>query len=184
MCQAKEISPIEIPPIKKTGSKQVRDASFGFGIALIAFVFAYWVIPAAVVRPPNVKSIVLLPSFLPYALTVGVGALGFVCGLQACFGAGVPSEDGEGLQPSRNWPLRLLSLAAVLAGYYLLPDVVGMLGISILSMVILLWAGGERSIIRGGLVAVLLPLGVYLFFSKVAQVPLPEGAIFTLSGGR
>ena len=92
----------EIPPIKGSRGKQARDATFGFGIALIAFGFAYWVIPASVVRPPSVKSIVLLPSFLPYVLIFGVGALGLVCGMQACFGAGVPSEDGEGLHLSRN----------------------------------------------------------------------------------
>lgn len=165
----------EVRPGQPVMRKSARDAIFGFGVAVVAAAFVFWGIPDRVVTPASVKAMPLSPAFLPYVLTALIGVLGLVCGVQAVFGSGVPSEEGEGFYPASDWPIRLLGLAVVLSAFYYLPDVAGMLGVSIAAMMVLVWMGGEKSVVRGVLVSVLIPLLVYLFFVKIAQVPLPQG---------
>ncbi len=167
----------DVRPGKPVMRKSARDTVFGFGMAALAVIFVLWGIPDSVVTPASIKALPLSPAFLPYVLTASIGVLGLVCGIQAAFGPGVPTEEGEGFYPAANWPIRLLGLAVVLAAFYYLPDVVGMLGVSVLAMALLVWMGGETSVVRGGLVSFLIPLLVYLFFVKVAQVPLPQGIL-------
>ena len=152
-----------------------RDAAFGFGIALAAAAFALWAVPYGVVSPRSVRALPLSPAFLPTVLAVCVGLLGLVCGLQAVLGHGAP-EDADAPTPLRSdWALGAAVIGAVLAAYVWLAEWLGMLPLAVAATAALLVAGGERSLGRGLAVSLLLPLGVFLFFTRVAQVPLPLG---------
>lgn len=167
----------EIRPNKPTVKKNARDAIFGFGMTAVAAVLLFWGIPESVVTPASVEALPLSPAFLPYSLTGAIGVLGLICGIQALLGPGVPTEEDEGFHLASNWPIALLALTVVLAAFCYLPAVIGMLGVSIFAMMVLVWIGGETSAVRGLLVSILVPLFVYLFFVKLAQVPLPQGIL-------
>lgn len=154
-----------------------RDVIFGLGVAAAALVFALVVIPAFISVPASVKAAPLSPAFLPYVLTGLIGLLGLVCAAQAMFGQGVPKEDGEGFDPAVGWPWKIVLVLMVFAAFWWLPESFGTLPVAIFAMAVLLAIGGERSWARGAAVAILVPVFVWLFFTQVAQVPLPEGPI-------
>lgn len=154
------------------------DLIFGIFMITLAAIFYFWVIPASVRVPGSIDAAPLSPAFLPYILTATVGIMGLICCLQAQFGRGLPKEESELTFVARsNWIARFTMLIAVFALFYLLPDVVGMLLVSMISMSILVFIGGERNLVRGMLVSILLPFAIWLFFTRVAQVPLPEGLL-------
>ncbi len=167
--------PEGLPVLRARRSRS--DVIFGFGTALGALLMAVWVIPHGVTAPSSVKALPLSPTFLPYVLTACIGLLGLVCGCQAAFGRGVPSEDDARLDVRPRWPLRLLVVLAIFLAYYAFAEPLGMLPVAVVLMGMMLWLGGERSVLRGLLLSVALPLGVYLFFTQVAQVPLPAGIL-------
>lgn len=154
------------------------DLVFGIAITMFAVVFIVWIIPTGVSVPSSVKAAPLSPAFLPYVLSASIALMGIICVLQATLGQGVPKDVSElTFSTRRTWPLRLLLVLGIFAGFYFLPEFMGMLPVAILGMGILLFVGGERNLLRGVLVSILLPLGIWLFFTQVAQVPMPEGLI-------
>jgi putative tricarboxylic transport membrane protein len=160
------------------GTGKLNTVLFGIGTAVVAALFGAIVIPAGIVNPASVKHVALLPSFLPYVLTALIGALGLVIALQAMLGAGPPKRaPEEEFQLRSGWPAVLAVLVGCAAAYYLLPESAGLLMVSIAVTGVLMVLGGERRpiILLGA--AVLLPTAVYLFFSRVAQVPLPAGIL-------
>ena len=163
------------PPV--TAIRSRADVAFGFATALAAVVFIVWAIPYSVQTPSSVEALPLSPAFLPYGLAACVGLLGLACGAQAAFGRGVPAEPDARLDLAPRWGIRLAAIALIFALYYALAERLGMLPLAVVVMGAMLWMGGERSLLRGALLSVALPLGVYLFFTRVAQVPLPEGVL-------
>ena len=154
------------------------DLVFGLFMILLSGVFFVWVIPASVNVPGSIEAAPLSPAFLPYILTTLIGVMGLICVLQAQFGRGIPKEDSELSFVARsNWYVRFAMLMVIFALFYMLPDVIGMLLVSIIAMSILVFIGGERNLMQGLLVSILLPFAIWLFFTRVAQVPLPEGLL-------
>ncbi len=160
-------------PVAKRSRK---DVLFGLGTVVATILFAAIVVPAGIVSPASVKALPLSPTFLPYVLSGLIGVFALICGIQALVGSGVPKEiNEEEFVLRRKWPLGLL--VAIVAGlaYYLLPEMIGMLPAAMLVTGFLVWFGGERGILVAVGVAIVLPLLVYLFFTKIAEVPLPQG---------
>lgn len=157
------------------------DIFFSLGVVALSALLLLWAIPDGVQVPASVKAAPLSPAFLPNVLSALVGLLGAICLVQATLGRGVPKEASElSFEAARSWPLRLAMVLAAFLAFWLLPEEIGMLPVAIGVMAALIFAGGERNVARGALLAVLIPLGVWLFFSRVAQVPLPEGPIEAL----
>lgn len=156
--------------------KCCKDVIFGFGTAAASVFFGLVVIPAGVVTPDSVEHLPLSPAFLPYVLTILIGLIGFICAIQALLIPALPQEaQSASKETVRGWPLRLLVVAAAFAGYYWLPNMIGMLPVSMLVMSGLVWFGGEHRSTVILSVSIILPLLVYLFFIWIAQVPMPGG---------
>jgi hypothetical protein len=147
------------------------------GVLIVAAIaFALIVIPLGVMRPTSVKHLPLSPVFLPYVLSLLVIVFAALHLLEAWIApdaiASPPSED-DATHP--RWKLRVSVLFLCLAGYLLLPEMLGMLATSILVTIGLMALASERNplILIG--VGILMPTLVWLFFTEVAQVPLPGG---------
>lgn len=160
------------------GGRRARDAIFGVGVAIAACVFAIAVIPIGIVSPASVKHLALSPTFLPYALTILIGVLGLVCAAQALFAPGLPKDPGDGHFGLRDgWPISLALLIGAFCAYCLLTETLGLLIVSVLVTGGLMLLGGERRPMMLIGAALLLPTAIYLFFARVAQVPLPAGLL-------
>jgi hypothetical protein len=154
------------------------DILFGIAIIILSVVFIVWVIPMGVDVPASVKALPLSPAFLPYTLSSLFGLMGLVCLLQATLGYGIPKETSElTFVARRKWQSKFALILVIFSAFYTLPEILGMLPVSIICMGILVFFGGERNLRRGILVSVIIPFGVWLFFTQIAQVPLPEGLI-------
>lgn len=155
-----------------------REILIAAGLILAAVIFALVVIPAGVVRPSSVKHLPLSPVFLPYVLAALVAVFALLHLIEAWIApdavASPPSED-EATHP--RWKIRVAFLFACLLGYLMLPEMLGMLATSILITIGLMALAGERRLLVLLGVGLFMPLMVWLFFTEVAQVPLPAGML-------
>ncbi len=147
------------------------------GVLIVAAaLFAAIVIPMGVVRPTSVKHLPLSPVFLPYVLALLVIVFAALHLIEAWIApdavASPPTED-DAIHP--RWKLRIAVLFMCLVGYLLLPELLGMLATSIIVTVGLMVLAGERRLLVLLGVGLIMPLLVWLFFTEVAQVPLPSG---------
>ncbi len=153
-----------------------REMSIAGALIVAAILFALIAIPQGVVRPSSVKHLPLSPVFLPYVLALLVVIFAALHLIEAWIApdavAAPPSED-DAIHP--RWKLRVSVLFAGLLGYLFLPEVLGMLVTAIIVTMGLMALAGERrpGVLLG--VGLLMPLLVWLFFTEVAQVPLPSG---------
>ncbi|MHA7852025.1 tripartite tricarboxylate transporter TctB family protein [Roseovarius sp.] len=155
---------------------QRREILFAALTLAASVLFGLFVIPGGVVTPASVKHLPLSPAFLPYLLTAAIGIFALVHLLEAIFAPHIPAEEEAGaLDAHPKWKSRVLMLVALLLVYLLLPDQLGMLVTSMVVTIALLAIGGERRPVILIGVGISVPLLVYLFFTQVAQVPMPLG---------
>ena len=152
----------------------------GLGVMALAALFLWWLIPAYVAIPRRVPMRALAPSFWPIILGWTMMLAGAILTVRAALGPAPPTGTADRVEPRGQELLRLFGLAAIMLATYLAIPVLGMVWVSMLTfLAILLLTGGKR-LGWGVLVAVLLPLTLYFFFTKVAGVAIPQGQIVRL----
>ena len=70
----------------------------------------------------------------------------------------------------------IIILALILFIIFALPTL-GIPVVSVFSILFLMLLGGERRVIIILSVSILAPLFIYLFFTKIAQIPIPNGLL-------
>ena len=142
-----------------------------FGLLLILLL-----IPRGVVEPGNVELAILSPSYYPkivsYILILtGLGI--FIKNFPIGF-----FEESEKIE--KKYLFRILIIfITILTIVFFLPTF-GIPLTSGIALLFLLMLGGERRPIIIFLVSTLVPLLIYLFFTKVAQIPIPNGLLESL----
>ena len=91
-----------------------------------------------------------------------------------------PDAVTDDLSVSRPEGLRLLALGAILLGIYFALPIVGMVWVSMIAFALLVLLSGGKHLAWGMIAAVVLPLLLYFFFTKVAGVAIPQGQIVRL----
>jgi putative tricarboxylic transport membrane protein len=152
----------------------------GLGVMVLAALILWWLIPTYVALPRRAPLRALAPSFWPSIIGWTMLACGALLVARAATAPPPPAAVAQGLGFSRAEFLRLAALTSIFAGtYYALP-VIGMVWASMAAFVLLVLLTGGRRLGWGVAAAVLLPLLLYLFFSKVAGVAIPQGQIVRL----
>lgn len=156
-------------------------SEFQVGIAAIAVaVFLLVVgIPYGISTPSNIRHIVLSPTFWPRI----IAALMVLLGLGLLFAASRGAADEE-VEPSLleapGGLSRLAGMAVLMAAYFLLIPVLGLVWASMLAF------GGTAALVHtrhpvaAAASAVIVPLLLYAFFAHVAGVSVPQGEIVRL----
>ena len=151
----------------------------GVGTCVMALFLMFVGIPYWVSSPSNVSNIVLSPTFWPYVLTAIAGLSGV-----ALFFAGLREKDTQeseerGAHETAPW-IRLVALAVIMViTMFALPRL-GMVWTTMLvfaSTAFLFRTRHPRTAIA---CALLIPLGLYLFFAHVAGVAIPQGNLVRL----
>jgi hypothetical protein len=146
----------------------------GIGTCILALFLALIGIPTWVSSPSNVGNIVLAPTFWPYVLTVVAG----LSGVALVFAGMRMRADGppnEGPLPEGNPWLRLGALAVIMVlTMFALPRL-GMVWTAMLVFVVTALLFRTRHPRAALVCAVMIPLGLYLFFAHVAGVAIPQG---------
>jgi|TARA_B110000211_G_scaffold50036_1_gene54710 putative tricarboxylic transport membrane protein len=142
-----------------------------FGLLLILLL-----IPRGVVEPGNVELAILSPSYYPKIVSYILILIGL-----GIFIKNFPNgffEESEKIE--KKYLFRILIIfITILTIVFFLPTF-GIPLTSGIALLFLLMLGGERRPIIIFLVSTLVPLLIYLFFTKVAQIPIPNGLLESL----
>ena len=142
-----------------------------FGLLLILLL-----IPRGVVEPGNVELAILSPSYYPKIVSYILILIGL-----GIFIKNFPNgffEESEKIE--KKYLFRILIIfITILTIVFFLPTF-GIPLTSGIALLFLLMLGGERKPIIIFLVSTLVPLLIYLFFTKVAQIPIPNGLLESL----
>ena len=160
----------------------------GLGTAILFGFVSLWLLPRYIVLPSSVQMTGVSPSFWPRTISwalVGLGLMLAVPSYMQLRQAGVRAlrTDEAG---GRQGPAPHISMPAIargfltfgaLAGYYFLVEYLGMMVSSMLALFVFTLIYGERRLMVTLPLAVLVPLLLYLFFVKVANIPMPQGIL-------
>ena len=132
------------------------------------------IIPSGVQNPGQINVMALGPAFWPSVIAIFVFLMGIFVVVQAYRSHGSrESTKEDGL--ANFAPVRWVSALVLLAGYYLLLDILGMVVTSALALLTFMLLGGERRAILIVAITVVLPVALFLFFRYAANVAIPMG---------
>lgn len=160
-------------------SRRVSWLGLGF-VAFGAFILAI-AIPYAVTSPSNVTKTVLSPTFWPNIIAWLIILLGAI--MITMHAAAPPIEDPGQVSDPPGTPvswLRLAATALVMIALVYLVQYVGLVWISIVAFIALTIIIRSSQPVLSVVVAIILPLVLYAFFSHVAGVAVPQGEFITL----
>ena len=152
-----------------------RDLWLGVFVVALSLLFLFVLIPYGVEAPEDVEVLALDPRFWPNIIMVAMG----IVGLSICVGVWLQRRNATSAEPTEPFDkIRAIKTLTALAGlfaYYFFLETAGFIIASSIAILGFMLLAGERRYVRMLLIAVLLPLGLYLFFTKMANVYLPLG---------
>lgn len=158
-----------------------RNVWAGLVLAAIGLAIVLILIPYGVVEPRKVKYAALSPSYYPRIVAIVLALLGLVVAIRG----GIEKSQSETEDPGRrpDAVLRIVSVLALLLVYALLVEPLGFVLSSMLALACLTVLAGERNVALIAAIAIVLPFGLYFFFVKVANIPIPTGILKSLLVG-
>lgn len=142
-------------------------------VLLIVFVIPHWVI-----KPSNVKILVLSPDFWPYivAALMLIGGIALLAQYWFITRAYATIED----ERVAGGGLRTTLVAVLMVAYYLIIPALGMVWSSVIAYIAFVAIVGLPRKVATVIAAILLPLALYAFFAHAAGVPIPQGKFLNL----
>ena len=151
-----------------------RDLWAGLAFFLLGLLMVVFLIPAGIVEPKKVKFAVLSPSYYPRIVAIAMS----IIGLAIVIGA-LRKPTGEYTTSvfDSKAAIKVCAVFFVLfATAYALPQAGFVLATTVALAILMILAGERNPLIISG-VSILLPIFLYLFFSKLANVPIPGGIL-------
>ncbi|WP_108485500.1 tripartite tricarboxylate transporter TctB family protein [Oceaniglobus ichthyenteri] len=152
----------------------------GLGVMALSALTLWWLIPAYVALPQRPPLRALAPSFWPKIICWIMLLCGAAMTLRAAMTPPPPDVIVDSQTASPPELMRLAGLAAILMGAYFALPVFGMVWVCMVTFILLVLMSNSKHLILGLVVGVVLPLGLYFFFSKVAGVAIPQGQFVRL----
>jgi hypothetical protein len=160
-----------------------RDLWLGAGLAVLSALLYLVMIPTGITIPSGVRSPVMSPAFWPNIISLFLLAMSALLFLRAAVtwwrGEMVSHKsadvEGEEERSGFNGQARAVAVIALMFFYYWLILKIGLVPAS---MAVLLAVGLTTARPHVGLLIIaapVLPMLLYLFFYKVANVPIPGG---------
>lgn len=150
-------------------------------MATLAVLIIFVLIPYAVAEPKKVKYAALSPSYYPRIVAIALLVLGVAISIRTIL---APSDQQQASSNRHPNAFFRIAFVFVLLGLYAVS--VSWLGFILASSLVLFatfWLAGERRLLLMTSMAILIPFGLYLFFLKVASVPIPLGILQPLLSG-
>lgn len=152
----------------------LRDMWAGIVFLALGLSLIFVLIPVGVVEPKKVPFEVLSPSYYPRLVAIAMVLLGAAIAIRGVRNA---SDEGRFEAPEKSAVLKVCAAFAILfATAYSLPFAGFVLAGSV-ALAALMVLAGERKPLIIALNAILLPLVLYLFFTKLANIPIPGGVL-------
>lgn len=158
-----------------------RNVWAGLVLTAIGMAIVLILIPYGVVEPRKVKYAALSPSYYPRIVAIALVLLGIVVAVRG--GLEKPQNETKDLGRRPDATVRIVSVLALLTVYALLVEPLGFVLSSMLALTCLTLLAGERKVALIAPIVILLPFGLYFFFVKVANIPIPTGILKPLLVG-
>ena len=163
-----------------------NDLYLGLGVAILFGLVSLWLIPNYIEIPSSVQMTGVSPSFWPEVISWAMVVLGLMQAASSYMQLGrararTVQADTSGAESASVPKISMLAAAkafltfGALVGYYFLVEYLGMMVSSMLALFSFTLIYGERRLKFTVPLAVLVPLLLYLFFVKVANIPMPQG---------
>ena len=154
-----------------------KDLLAGLSFLLFGLLLVTYLIPVWVDEPRRIQFVVLAPSYYPKLIAFALIVIGSTISIRSLY-----FKQGEHLVGGLHVATYFRVVAAVatfFATALLLPFAGFVLGSTVFLAILMLLAG-ERSPTTIALIAVSLPILLYLFFTKLANIPIPGGVLESL----
>lgn len=152
----------------------------GLAVMALSAVILWLLIPAYVTLPRRVPIKALAPSFWPKIICWVMLLGGAALTLRAAMAAPIPEAIIEDRSVDTPELLRMGGLIVILTSAYFLMPIIGMVWICMIVFILLVMMTGSKRMFWGIAVGVALPLLLYVFFTKVAGVAIPQGQFVRL----
>lgn len=149
----------------------------GLLFVILGAALVFLLIPLGVEEPKRIDIAVLAPSYYPKLISIAMILIGASIALKALretTAQDMPAAEADA--PGAARAKLLIAVAILFATVVILPHA-GFVLASTLALILLMILAGERRPMTIGLVAGLLPFGLYLFFTKLANIPIPGGVL-------
>ncbi|OED38915.1 hypothetical protein AB833_17955 [Chromatiales bacterium (ex Bugula neritina AB1)] len=163
--------------------KSTRMLDIFSGIAFIAIAVAViWVaIPLGVQEPKKVKFVALSPSYYPRLVCYCLLAIGILLALSRALQRettekSVSNEQATTQHNRKALPI-LLAITAILFLYYWFLLSLGFVVTSTIALLAFMLLAGEKKAWALISIPITVPLLLYFFFTKVANIPIPTGIL-------
>ena len=152
---------------------------FGGGMIAASLLLIIFVIPHWVIKPENVRILVLSPDFWPYIVAGLMGVGGIALLSQYWFMLRHMPVEEEVDRPQMGG-LRTVLVAVLMVIYYVLMQYFGMVWTSVIAYVAFALIVGIPRKTATMIVAIILPIALYAFFAYAAGVPIPQADFLAL----
>lgn len=153
------------------------------GLIFIVFSLCllFWLIPLGIVEPKNVRYAALSPSYYPKIIAFVLLILGLVITIHSYLKFGKKWGDGYELH-AKGFHRTSLFIATLIV-YAGTLNILGFVLGSSLALFVSMSIAGERNYWITLGTAVILPMVLYLFFLKIARIPIPTGILSSILVG-
>jgi putative tricarboxylic transport membrane protein len=158
-----------------------RELLIGILLTLIGLVFLVVLIPYGIVEPKRVKYAAMSPSFYPRLVGIAFLLMSLAISVRAFMGKTRDQDPDDDLRQDAT--IRIVFVFLVLALMSLAFKILGFVLTATMAMAVLMWFAGERRYWLIGILSIVVPLGLYFFFVKVALIPIPAGILKSLLVG-
>jgi len=162
-------------------SNRKLDLIAGLLLTCIAGLVIWVAIPYGIQEPKKVKFAALSPSYYPRLVGYCLLAFGLILLATRWFSTQINVGTSSNLRP--RWLFILIAIVATLTAYYIALEPLGFVLSSAIAVFTLLLLAGERSVLALLAIPLLLPIALHLFFTHVANIPIPSGVLQPLIGG-
>ena len=152
-----------------------RTRDFYLGLIFLAFALTLliWLTPTYVSGPLAQSHLKVRPSTFPNLISYVLVLLSVFL----IYNSPKTSKDATRIEDKRFSWFMVLCIVLLFA-YYVGVRIIGMLPASIVILFVLIRIYGFRSWFLSILIALIMPILLFVFFEKLAQVPIPRGILF------
>jgi|TARA_B110000211_G_scaffold222210_1_gene270652 hypothetical protein len=151
----------------------------GLALGLIGLVVIFIAIPFGVDEPKKIKFAALSPAYYPRIVAIAMTFLGGVITLRA-----VMRPINSNTETERPDAMARISIVFVILAIYALSiTYLGFVLAPVIALFAFMFHAGERRIWVMAFIAIAVPFGLFLFFQKIAGIPIPTGVLAPLLNG-
>jgi|TARA_B110000046_G_C13017959_1_gene409723 putative tricarboxylic transport membrane protein len=148
----------------------------GLILGLIGLSIVFIAIPYGVDEPKKIKFAALSPAYYPRIVAIVMTILGLVIAMRAV--TRPIKSNAEADRPDAT--ARICIVFCLLIFYALSINFLGFVLASAIALFAFMFHAGERRVWLMALLATAIPFGLFLFFQKIAGIPIPTGVLAPL----